>query len=89
MQRLRWFMKKLSSFLRWGDMFSTSQLLRYKGDTDYNTVTGGFVSITVIILFAALFTNIGLQTANRQIINASISYQSEVDPSPLQLKAGP
>jgi hypothetical protein len=89
MQKLRFILKKVASFLRWGDLFSTSQFLLYKGDNDYNTVTGGFISIAVIIVFAALFTNIGLQTANRQIINASTSYVSETDPSPLQLIAGP
>jgi hypothetical protein len=89
MPQARSIIKKVAALLRWGDMFSTSQFLRYRGDSDYGTVTGGFVSVAVIIVFAILFANLGIQTANRQLINSSVSQESETDPSPLKVVVGP
>ncbi len=83
------FLKGLLRLLRWGDMFTTSQFLRYRGDSDYGTATGGFTSIAVLIVFVILFANLGLQTARREIINSSVSQESETSPSPMDLIIGP
>jgi hypothetical protein len=73
MQWAKYSLKKLSAFLRWSDLFSTTQFLRFRGDSDYGTVTGGFTSIAVLVVFSILFANLGVQTANRQLINSSVS----------------
>jgi hypothetical protein len=77
------------AFLRWGDMFTTSQFLRYRGDNDYGTATGGFTSIAVLIVFVILFANLGLQTARRELIKSSVSQESETNPSPIEIVIGP
>lgn len=51
---------KIRSLLKSGDLFTSSQLLRYRKEMDYGTATGGFVSIAVFIVFAALFWNLGI-----------------------------
>lgn len=79
---------KIKGLLKSGDLFTTSQLLRYRKETDYGTATGGFVSIAVFIVFAALFWNLGIQTANMELINSSMSIISESDPSPVKITAG-
>lgn len=89
MQRMQGILKKTASFLKWGDLFATSQFLRYRGETDYGTVTGGFVSVAVLIVFAILFANVAIETANRKIITSSVSLESDTDPSPLQITVGP
>ena len=37
------------------DVFSTTEFLRYKGDPEYRTVTGGVTSLVIIVLFLTLF----------------------------------
>lgn len=73
MNRLFQLLKKVMALLRWGDMFTTTQFLRYRGDSDYSTATGGFISIAVLMVFFILFANLGLQTARRELINSSFS----------------
>lgn len=79
---------KIKGLLKSGDLFTTSQLLRYRKESDYGTATGGFVSVAVFIVFAALFWNLGIQTANMELINSSMSIISESDPSPVEITAG-
>lgn len=83
------FSAKIRSLLKSGDLFTTSQLLRYRKESDYGTATGGFISIAVFIVFAALFWNLGIQTANMELINSSVSIVSESDPSFVEIVAGP
>lgn len=80
---------KIKGLLKSRDLFTTSQLLRYKKEADYGTVTGGFVSIAVFIIFAAVFWNLAIQTANMELINSSMSIVSESDPSFVEITAGP
>lgn len=71
------------------DLFPTSTFLRYKGDTDYTTATGGCLSITVIIVFVILFASMGVKTLKKQIINTSSETLYEVDPPKLEIKTSP
>ena len=43
-------MKVLSDFVRNSDIFGESVTLRYKGNTSYQTVTGGACSLIVSVL---------------------------------------
>ena len=56
------FLKKLLQTL---DLFPNSNFLRYNGDDKYTTVTGGVLSIGIIVIFVILFASMGLQTANK------------------------
>ena len=55
----------LKNFFKSLDLFPTSTFLRYKGDSDYTTATGGFISIAVITIFVVLFFSMGLKTARK------------------------
>lgn len=57
--------KKLKGLVLKCDLFKTTEFLRYKGDAEYSTFTGGFCSIFIIILFAALFYNAVIATINK------------------------
>ena len=61
-----------SNFFRTVDLFPTSNFIRYNGDADYKTVTGGVISITVLSIFIVLFFSMGLKTARKEIITASV-----------------
>jgi hypothetical protein len=55
----------LSRAIRSADLFSHNTLLRYNGDSNYNTVTGGVCSIAIIIIFVLLFFSMGLKIVQR------------------------
>jgi hypothetical protein len=48
------FIHQIKSILWKIDLFSSAQLLRYKTETGYSTLTGGFISLLIIIIFGSL-----------------------------------
>jgi hypothetical protein len=48
------------------DFFPATQLLRYKGSTEYRTATGGIFTILIIIIFCILFFNALLDIVNKK-----------------------
>jgi hypothetical protein len=71
------------------DLFSAQQFLRYKGDADYKTATGGFCSLLVIIIFIILFINSGLNVINKTNVIVSSDIQHQIDPSLTTVTVGP
>ena len=59
------------SLLRMCDLFAVSQFVKYKGESDYKTATGGFCSVAILTIFAVLFTSLAIRTVNREIISWS------------------
>lgn len=53
------------------NVFTAPVNLRYKLDPDYNTVTGGLVSIGLIILLVSVFYNAWMQVLNKEAISSS------------------
>ena len=81
--------KCVAEAFRMMDLFSTSELLRYKGEPEYRTVTGGCTSFLVIVLFLTLFFSEGLKTSNKEIIFASETIVNEADPSFMDITLDP
>ena len=59
-----------TKFFRMFDLFPNSKLLRYNGDPEYNSTTGGFISVAVLIVFIILFASMGIKTVQKEIIFA-------------------
>jgi hypothetical protein len=68
--------KCLRAFLQSLDFFPATQFLRYKGETEYKTATGGFVSFVIIIIFIILFTSTGLDMINKTTVTATSNFQN-------------
>ena len=67
------------------DLFPNAQLLRYNGESDYTSLTGGILSVAVIVIFIVLFANMGFKTVNKDLITSSIYTEQEVEPSELKI----
>jgi hypothetical protein len=52
-------------------MFAVSQFVKYKGESDFKTATGGFCSVAILTIFAVLFTSMAIKTLDREIITWS------------------
>lgn len=59
----------LKKFLRNIDLFASSQLLRFKTETDYSTLTGGFLSLLIIIIFGALLIQNSISVFSKNSVN--------------------
>ena len=70
----------LNSFFKKIDLFPHNNFLRYNGEAEYTTATGGALSTIIIILFVILFANMGLKTVNKQIITSSVSTNYQENP---------
>lgn len=66
----------ISRIIRKFDLFATPQYLRYKGEGEFKTATGGFSSLAIIIILIVVSSSQGLQTINKQVINASAVYNN-------------
>jgi hypothetical protein len=79
----------LQKLLKKIDLFPTDQFVRYNGESEYTTATGGLVSLALIVVILILFSNKGIQTLDRSTISSSISTKFEVNPSPIKVITSP
>ena len=79
----------LNNFLRKPDLFCHGSFVRYNGQAEYSTATGGFLSLAVITIFIALFFTEGLSTIKKEIVTSSVQTESEIDPSSYSFTIGP
>ena len=79
----------IKSALKKCDLFSQSNFLRLNGDSEYSTATGGFISLSIIILFIVLFFNMGLKTFKKQVIYSEKYTEFQIDPRSYTIKLGP
>lgn len=73
--------KFIKSTIRKCDLFSQQVTFRYNDEPAYETVTGGCVSIIMIIAFVGIFATTLLRTVEKQYINFNLSKHDESSPS--------
>ena len=66
------FCSHLSSLMKKPDLFSQTGFLRYNGEGDYRTATGGFISLAVYAIFIILFFNMGIKTLQKEIVTFTV-----------------
>ena len=66
------FCSHLSNLMKKPDLFCQTTFVRYNGEADYSTATGGFVSLAVIVIFSILFFNMGIRTLHKEIITFTV-----------------
>ena len=66
-------------------MFSSSEMLRYNEDAQYQTFTGGIFSLGIILTVIAGFFSMISQTLNRTAITSSLNVITSSDPTAYNL----
>ena len=56
-------------------------MLRYDNETEYKTVTGGIITISIIILVTIGFASMITDTLNKTAISSSLNVQKSNDPT--------
>jgi hypothetical protein len=69
------------------DCFSTRSFIRYQGEEEYRTATGGVCSLLIVVAFCLQFLTVGSQTLERSIIKSAVEHSVEVSPSQLKVSA--
>ena len=62
------------------DLFCSNQLLRYNSDTQYSTITGGLLSIAIIVVIVIGFASMIADTLNRTSITSTLTTTKHSDP---------
>jgi len=66
-------------------MFYSSELLRYDNDTQYKTLTGGFITAIIIIMVTVSFFAMISDTLNRTAISSALTVTKSQNPSKYDL----
>ena len=64
-------------------------MLRYNGDSQYRTFTGGILSMTVVFVVIAGFFNMICETINRTAIESNLNVVTSSSPSAFNLTTSP
>ena len=70
------------------DLFASSKFVRYKGESEFRTATGGAVSVSIIVIFGLLFSTMGLRTVRKEIITSVTESNFEPVPSNYSFRVG-
>jgi len=62
------------------DLFSSMQLLRFDGDAETKTFTGGLFSLAVIIYLVSTFSSMIFDTFDKLIITSSVDTVQDDEP---------
>lgn len=77
------------NFLVKFDFFPATQFLRYKGETEYRTATGGTFTILITILFCILFFNALVDIIDKKNVSLQTDVQHHSVPAASSIKFGP
>ena len=62
------------------DMFYSSEMLRYENKKEYKTITGGLVTISIVVMVIVGFANMISDTLNRTAITSSLNNEKSNNP---------
>ena len=68
-------------------MFYSTELLRYQSNKDYRTVTGGIISLSIILMITLGFATMIIDTLNKTSINSTLNVKKSNNPSFYNIKA--
>ncbi len=66
-------------------MFSSSEMLRYDEDAQYQTFTGGIISLGIVLTVISGFFSMISETLNRTAISSNLNIITSGNPSPYNL----
>lgn len=74
--------------LRNADLFYSTEMLRYKSTSQYKTITGGVVSVFIIIAILIGFSQMILTTLDKTSITSNLETKKSKDPTKMEVVAG-
>ncbi len=82
-------LKKIEDVVKKTDFFYSKEMLRYDDDEDYKTLTGGIISLGIIVAIVVGFASMILSTLNRTSISTTIQVIKNIVPPASLLEISP
>jgi hypothetical protein len=82
-------LRKLQSLIKVTDFFYSSEMLRYNDENEYRTLTGGLISIGIIITILVGFASMIIDTLNLNTISTTSELIKNKIPTPSILSTSP
>jgi len=83
------YLRSIGRIIGEADLFYSSELLRFKGDTEYKTFTGGIISISLVAMVIAGFLSMITETLHKTAISSTLSEYKSTDPPFYNLTTDP
>lgn len=87
--RIGFLVRKLQHGVARLDLFSTTELLRFRKDPEFKTFTGGCCSLGLLLGFLLLFTQTVLATFRNEIVYSQTALEEQSDPSSYRTNSAP
>jgi hypothetical protein len=72
---------KVKSLVRKADLFYSTELLRFDGEGEFSTLTGGILSLAIVATIFAGFASMILDTLNRTTISTQLTLTKQPTPT--------
>jgi len=76
------FLKRLKKLIKVADFFYSTEMLRYDDDLEYKTLTGGVVSLAIIVTIIMGFASMILNTLDLNTFTISTEIVKNKVPTP-------
>ena len=83
------FLRMMKNMVEMSDFFYSTQMLRFQKEGEYRTLTGGLLSLGIIVTIVIGFTSMIRETLNRSSFTTSLTVEKKPDPSATLMTASP
>jgi hypothetical protein len=83
------FLKKLKNLIKSSDLFYSNEMLRYENELEYKSLTGGVLSLALIVTIIIGFANMIILTMERETIFSTKEIVKHSDPPFMIVEVSP
>ena len=83
------FLTKLKNLIKSNDLFYSSEMLRYENELEYKSLTGGILSLALIVTVLIGFANMIILTMKRENISSTKEIIKQSDPPFMAVEVSP
>ncbi len=83
------FLKRMRNLIKHSDLFYSNEMLRYENELEYKSLTGGILSLALIITVLVGFANMIILTMQRENISSTKEVVKHSDPPFMSVEVSP
>ncbi len=83
------FLKRIKNLIKSNDLFYSSEMLRYENELEYKSLTGGILSLALIVTILVGFANMIILTMQRESITSTREVMKQSDPPFIAVEVSP
>ena len=83
------FLKRMRNLIKHSDLFYSNEMLRYENELEYKSLTGGILSLALIVTVLVGFANMIILTMQRENISSTKEVVKHSDPPFMSVEVSP